>query len=220
MYTRDLQKHWHWILNRLSLLHNTFILNLTVHTAQKQWHYGTCEPPIALGGLSIGPKAGKCMLGYYANMTGIIVMNSTIQKQTSISICFENYLATSTASSDHYGITGLQNLAWQSLQAPNPISFSSQQHPHQLQTHEVQIWTEKGYWVTTVYPARRYCRSDQSSTLFLSNKRHEHVFRKQGWVSTASDFRWQCPCCCFVHQDVATSVSAVRSERLQAPAVR
>lgn len=70
-----------------------------MYTAQKQWHYGTCEPPIALGGLSIGPKAGKSVLGYYAKITGIIVMNSTIQKQTSISICFENYLATPAASS-------------------------------------------------------------------------------------------------------------------------
>lgn len=190
-----------------------------MYTAQKQWHRGTCEPPIALWGLSIGPKAGKCVLGYYANTTGIIVMNSTIQKQTIISICFENYLATPAASSHHYGITGLQNLAWQSLQAPNAI-FSSQQHPHQLQRHEVQSWAEKGYWVTTVYPARHYCRSDQSSTLFLSNRRHGPVFRKQVWASTTSDFRRQSPCCCFVHHDVATSVSAARSERLQAPAVR
>lgn len=116
-----------------------------MYTAQEQWHCGTCEPPIALGGLSIGPKAGKCELGNYANITGITVMNSTIQKQTIISICFENYLATPAASSHHYGITGLQNLAWQSLQAPNPISFSLQQHPHQLQIHEVQSWAEKGY---------------------------------------------------------------------------
>lgn len=160
-----------------------------MYTAQKQWHCGTCEPPIALGGLSIGPKAGKCELGNYANITGITVMNSTIQKQTIISICFENYLATPAASSHHYGITGLQNLAWQSLQAPNPISFSLQQHPHQLQIHEVQSWAEKGYWVTTVYPARHYCRSDQSSTLFLSNRRQGHVFRKQIWASATSDFR-------------------------------
>lgn len=34
--------------------------SLTVHTAQKQHHCGTCEPPIALGGSSVGPKAGMC----------------------------------------------------------------------------------------------------------------------------------------------------------------
>lgn len=65
-------------------------------------------------------------------------MNSTVQKQTIISICFENHLATPAASS-------LQSLAWQSLQAPNPTSFSSLQHPHQLQIHEVQSWAQKGY---------------------------------------------------------------------------
>lgn len=106
----------------------------------------------------------------------------------------------------------LQNLAWQSLQAPNAISFSSLQHPHQLQMHEVQSWVEKGCWFTTVYPVRHYCGCDQSSALFLSNRRHRHVFRKQVWASTTRDFRWQSPHCCFEHQDAATSVSAVRSE--------
>lgn len=143
-----------------------------------------------------------------------------IQIQTIISICFENYLATHVASSHHCGVTCLQNLAWQHLKAPNPVSFSSQQHPHQLQIHEVQSWAEEGCWFTPVYPARHHCGSDQSSVLFLRNRRHRHVFRNQVWASTTRNFRWQSPCCCFVHQDMATSVSAVRSERLHAPAGR
>lgn len=154
----------------------------------------------------LGPKQ-ECVLEYYANITGIIVMNSTIQKQS-----FQSAwkIILSPLLPLPIPVLSVVCRAWHGCPSkPRPIS-SSQQHPHQLQIHEVQshccassqtflcIWPKLCSWATG----------------------HRHELRKQAWASTTRDSRWQSPCCCFVHHDVATSVSAVRSERLQAPAGR